>query len=75
MVKRKGTKRQTIIYNSIHRNLLRLSNTNSTKNASDFHMRVGGRRGHDRMVVGFTTTYAIDVVHSTPAQGKEYNLT
>jgi hypothetical protein len=28
----------------------------------DFY-RGGGRRGHDRMVVGFTTTYAISAYH------------
>ena len=25
----------------------------------------GGHRGHDRMVVGFTTTYAISAYHTT----------
>ena len=34
-----------------------------------------GRRGHDRMVVGFTTTYAItDVVSSNLDQGEVYNI-
>jgi hypothetical protein len=28
-----------------------------------FKSKIGGRRGHDRMVVGFTTTYAISVHH------------
>ena len=38
------------------------------------------RRGRDRMVVGFTTTYAIsiylhtDVVSSNPAHGEVYNI-
>ena len=27
------------------------------------HLFVGGRRGRDRRVVGFTTTYAISVYH------------
>jgi hypothetical protein len=35
----------------------------------------GGRRGRDRMVIGFTTTYAIDayattVVSSNPVRGE-----
>ena len=38
-----------------------------------------GRRGHDCMVVGFTTTYArmpitADVVSLNPAQCKMYNI-
>ena len=40
-----------------------------------------GRRDRDRMVVGFTTTYAMqsmpittDVVALTPAQGEVYNI-
>jgi hypothetical protein len=37
------------------------------------------RRGHDRMVVGFATTYAIIVYHhyvvsSNPAHGEVYNI-
>jgi hypothetical protein len=42
---------------------------------------VGGRRGRDRMVVGFTTTYAIvpittNVVSSDPVQSRctQYNI-
>ena len=39
---------------------------------------VRGRCGHDRMVVGFTTTYAIsattDVVISNLDQGEVYNI-
>jgi len=27
------------------------------------HIRIEGRRGHDRMVIGFTTTYAISAYH------------
>jgi len=36
-----------------------------------------GRRGRDRMVVGFTTTYAISAYHhwcSNLDQGKMYNI-
>jgi hypothetical protein len=38
-----------------------------------------GRRGHDRMIVGFTSTYAItvyhtDVVSSNLDQGEVYNI-
>ena len=39
-----------------------------------------GHRGHDRMIVGFTTTYAIsasittDVVSSNLDQGEVYNI-
>jgi hypothetical protein len=29
-----------------------------------FTMNLGGRRGHDRMVVGFTTTHAISAYHN-----------
>ena len=40
---------------------------------------IGGRRGRDRMVDGFTTTYAIsayptDVVSSNLDQGEVYNI-
>jgi hypothetical protein len=37
---------------------------------------VWGRRGRDRMVVGFATTYAIDVtdVSSNLYQGEVYNI-
>jgi hypothetical protein len=33
----------------------KMSNTDLTN--------IGGRRGHDRMIVGFTTTYAISAYH------------
>jgi len=29
----------------------------------ELHCNARGRRGHDRMVVGFTTTYAISAYH------------
>jgi len=32
-------------------------------NAMTFRMHTGGRRGRDRMVVGFTTTYAVSAYH------------
>jgi hypothetical protein len=41
---------------------------------------LGGRRGRDRKVVGFTTTYmqlvpiTTDVVISNPASGELYNI-
>ncbi len=40
---------------------------------------VGGHRGRDRMVVGFTTTYAINVYHANvvsanPAHGEMYSI-
>ena len=46
---------------------------------SDFIVCKGDRRGRDRMVVGFTTTYAIsayptDVVSSNLDQGEVYNI-
>ena len=28
-----------------------------------FHMNPGGRRGRDRMIAGFTTTYVISAYH------------
>ena len=39
----------------------------------------GGRRGRDRMVVGFITTYAMvpittNIVGLNPAQGEVYNI-
>ena len=42
-----------------------------------YHYNKRGRRARDRMVVGFTTTYAIsatDVVSSNLDQGEVYNI-
>ena len=35
-----------------------------TKTVRIFKSDIGGRRGRDRVVVGFTTTYAISANHS-----------
>jgi hypothetical protein len=42
------------------------------------YFKIKDRRGRNRMVVGFTTTYAIgatNVVRSNPAHGEVYNIT
>jgi hypothetical protein len=43
------------------------------------HTRIGGRRGHDRMIVGFITTYAISAYHHShcefePCSGEVYSI-
>ena len=68
----------------------RLNNTNPTKNRNTEVIRktvphnckkkhIWGRRGRDRMVVGFTTTYSISAYHHlfvrpNPAHGDVYSI-
>jgi hypothetical protein len=43
--------------------LLKMALNTKNQIKSIIQMMTWGRRGHDRMVVGFTTTYAIIVYH------------
>ena len=42
--------------------------------AYSFNLPLALRDGHDRMVVGFTTTYAISNMSSNPIHGKVYSI-
>ena len=60
--------------------LLRFTASKYTFCNKAFLISIGGRRGRDRMVVGFTTTYmqsvpfTSKVVSSNPVHGEEYSI-